>query len=59
MDYQIIEMGPFGSRILRGTVDTINDIPPGYKTIRVEKQDLLTTIYVEPYTVKVSCSGNS
>jgi hypothetical protein len=59
MEYKIIEMGPFGSRILKGTVDTLNDIPPGYKAIRVERQDLLTIVYVEPYTIKASCSFNT
>jgi hypothetical protein len=54
MEYKLIEMGPFGSRILRGTVDTLNDIPPGYKTIRVKMQNLLTTIYIEPYTIEAS-----
>jgi len=48
MGYRVIELGPFGSRIFRGTAENIEDIPSGYEAIRVENKRHSATVYVEP-----------
>ncbi len=48
MGYRVIELGPFGSRIFRGTAESLEDIPRGYETIRVEDKRHSATVYVEP-----------
>ena len=48
MGYRVIELGPFGSRILRGTAENLRDIPRGYEAILVEDKRHSATIYVEP-----------
>ena len=48
MGYRVIELGPFGSRIFRGTAKELKDIPRGYEAIRVENQRHSATVYVEP-----------
>jgi hypothetical protein len=48
MGYRVIELGPFGSRIFRGTAENLEDIPEGYETIRVEDKRRSATVYVEP-----------
>ena len=35
MVVQLIELGPFGCRINRGHVERIEEIPDGYKAVRV------------------------
>ena len=48
MDYWVIELGPFGCRIFRGTAENLGDIPRGYEAIRVEDKRHSATVYVEP-----------
>ncbi len=48
MGYRVIELGPFGSRIFRGTAESLKDIPTGYEAILVEDKRLSATVYVEP-----------
>jgi hypothetical protein len=48
MGYRVIELGPFGSRIFRGTAENLRDIPVGYEAIRVEDRRHSSTVYVEP-----------
>ncbi len=48
MGYRVIELGPFGSRIFRGTAENLRDIPLGYEAIRVEEKRHSATVYVEP-----------
>ena len=48
MGYRVIELGPFGSRIFRGTAENLKDIPTGYDAIRVEDKRDSATVYVEP-----------
>ncbi len=51
MGYRVIELGPFGSRIFRGTAENLKDIPLGYEAIRVEDRIHSATVYVEPIHV--------
>ena len=48
MSYRVIELGPFGSRIFRGTAENLRDIPRGYEAIRIEDKRHSATVYVEP-----------
>jgi len=59
MGYRVVELGPFGSRIFRGTAENLKDIfrgtaenlkdiPMGYEAIRVEDKRHSATVYVEP-----------
>jgi hypothetical protein len=48
MGYRVVELGPFGSRIFRGTAENLKDIPMGYEAIRVEDKRYSATVYVEP-----------
>jgi hypothetical protein len=48
MGCRVIELGPFGSRIFRGTAENLRDIPRGYEAIRVEDKSHSATVYVEP-----------
>jgi len=51
---RIIELGPFGCRINRGTIEGLEDIPEGYKAKSIEKGPDSITVYVEP-TTKEAC----
>jgi hypothetical protein len=51
MGYRVIELGPFGSRIFRGTTENLEDIPRGYEAIRVEDKRHSVTVYGEPIHV--------
>ena len=48
MGYRVIELGPFGCRIFRGTAKSLTDIPLGYEAIRVDEKRPSATVYVEP-----------
>ena len=48
MEYRVVELGPFGSRIYRGTAETLRDIPMGYEAIRITDVRHPATVYVEP-----------
>ena len=44
---QIVELGPFGSRINRGQTENIEDIPEGYKAVLIEPKLDCTIVYIE------------
>ena len=52
MVVKLIELGPFGCRINRGTVDSLQDIPEGYETKSVTVDPESVTAFVEPVTLK-------
>lgn len=45
---KVIELGPFGCLIDRGTIEDFNDIPKGYKAKRIETRTEMITVYIEP-----------
>ena len=45
---QIVELGPFGSRINRGHTENIEDIPEGYKAVMIEPKLDGIIVYIEP-----------
>ncbi|MCW4036552.1 MAG: hypothetical protein NWE75_05100 [Candidatus Bathyarchaeota archaeon] len=48
MVVRVIEQGPFGCLIDRGTTDDPEDIPEGYKAKRMETSAETVTVYIEP-----------
>ena len=48
MVVRLIELGPFGCRIDRGTVDSLQDIPEGYETKGVTVHPESVTAFIEP-----------
>ncbi len=53
MTLKIVEYGPFGCRLERGTVDSMDEIPGGYDVVRVEVGDD-TVVYIDPVKNMVS-----
>ena len=47
---QVIELGPFGSRIKRGIIKSLDEIPEGYEIKYVDYEDSLSKVYIEPHT---------
>ena len=47
---RVIELGPFGCRIDRGTLKSLDDIPEGYKAERIENRTDSVIVYVLPTT---------
>lgn len=47
---KVIEIGPFGCRIDRGTLEDLEDIPEGYEAKRIEDGTESLIVYVEPTT---------
>jgi hypothetical protein len=47
---RIIELGPFGSRIDRGLVESLDEIPKGYTVSDVDDEDSPSRVYIEPYS---------
>jgi hypothetical protein len=45
---RIVELGPFGCRIDRGTAENLEDLPEGYEAKGVEDGPDAITVYVEP-----------
>jgi hypothetical protein len=52
--YKIIEYGPFGCHIDKGMVQSIEDIPKGYKVVKIELEKS-RVIYIDPVMGKI-CS---
>lgn len=48
MVVRVIELGPFGCLIDRGTTDDPEDIPEGYEAKRMETSAETVTVYIEP-----------
>lgn len=48
MSIRIIELGPFGCRIDRGTTEDIEDVPEGYEVKSIETGSDKITVYIEP-----------
>lgn len=45
---RLIELGPFGSRIDRGTINNLDEIPKGYVIKTMDDKDSLSEICIEP-----------
>ena len=52
MKIRVFELGPFGSRIDRGTINGLEDLPEGYDTISIEKRSDTVTVIIEPCSCK-------
>ena len=52
MVVRLVELGPFGCRIDRGTVEDLQDIPEGYETRSVIVDLDSVTAFIEPATLK-------
>ena len=48
--FRVIELGPFGSRIYRGLVEDLDEIPEGYEVTAVDDEDHPSSVYIEPYS---------
>ncbi len=44
---KVFERGPFGCLIHRGTIDSLEEVPPGYQVQLVEEEEG-TTVYISP-----------
>jgi hypothetical protein len=53
MVVRLVELGPFGCRIDRGTVEDLLDIPEGYETRNVIVDLDSVTVFIEPATLKI------
>ena len=47
---RVVELGPFESRIDRGLVEALDDIPRGYVIKHMDDEDSPSTVYIEPYS---------
>ncbi len=47
---RVIELGPFGSRIDRGLIEDLDEIPEGYVSIAVDDEDHPSSVYIEPHS---------
>jgi hypothetical protein len=47
MSIRVVEYGPFGCLLDRGTVESMDQIPEGYCVVHVQVGDGLT-IYIDP-----------
>jgi hypothetical protein len=47
MSIRVVECGPFGCRLDRGMVDSLDEIHEGFEVVRVEAGNGLT-VFVEP-----------
>ncbi|MBN2334539.1 hypothetical protein JXL21_03195 [Candidatus Bathyarchaeota archaeon] len=47
MSIKMVEFGPFGCRLERGGVDSVDDIPDGFRVVRIEAGKEVT-VFVEP-----------
>lgn len=48
MVIKVIELGPFGCRIDRGTAESLKDLPEGYEAKRIQNDLDAMVVYVEP-----------
>ena len=51
MTFRVIELGPFGSRINRGTIRSLKDLPEGFEAKRIEGDLESKTVFIEPKRV--------
>jgi len=54
MVVRLVELGPFGCRIDRGTAKDLQDIPEGYETRSVIVGLDSVTVFIEPATLKTT-----
>jgi hypothetical protein len=47
MSIRVVECGPFGCQLERGTVESMDQIPEGYCVVHVQVGDGLT-VYIDP-----------
>jgi len=47
---RVIELGPFGSRIDRGLIEDLDEIPEGYVAIAVDDENYPSSVYIEPHS---------
>ena len=47
MSIRVVECGPFGCRLDRGKVNSLDEIHEGFEVVRVEASDDVT-VFVEP-----------
>jgi hypothetical protein len=47
MGIRVVECGPFGCTLERGVVGSLDEIPEGYRVVRVLAGDEVT-VYVDP-----------
>lgn len=47
MNIKLVEYGPFGCRLERGTIENMEDIPDGYDVVKVEIDEDVT-VYLDP-----------
>ena len=47
---RVVELGPFGCRIERGTLKSLDEIPEGYKAKGIENHPDSVIVYVLPTT---------
>ena len=52
MEIKIIELGPFGSRIPKGMVNKLEDLPKGYRVWKIETEPKQKIVFIEPTTEK-------
>jgi hypothetical protein len=45
---RVIELGPFGSRIDRGQINDLDEIPKGYIVKSLDKEDYPSIVCIEP-----------
>ena len=45
---RVIELGPFGSRIDRGVINDLDELPEGYLVREIDEKDDLSSVYIEP-----------
>jgi len=48
MSIRLVELGPFGCRIERGTAEDIENVPEGYDVRSIETCLDVITVYIEP-----------
>jgi hypothetical protein len=48
MVVKVVERGPFGSRIKRGTIRRVEDLSDGYRVVDVEYGEGVEVLFVEP-----------
>ena len=47
MSIRVVECGPFGCRLDKGVVDSVDDVPDGFRVVKVEAGEEVT-VFVEP-----------
>jgi hypothetical protein len=48
MTIRVIELGPFGCRINRGTIRSLEDLPEGFEAKKIEGDLDSKTVFIEP-----------